>query len=276
MRAPLSASRFHDVAAFRERVDPWLLRREAENNLLIGLVAMPHERPPLLVAVTDGAGGIAGVALQTPPHNLVLADARPAALDAIVTVLAREQAILPGVIGPSGAALRVAEAWASSRGLTVRRSHALRVMQNRRLVLPRRPVDGGHARLATVEDLPIILGWATAFARDTGTQTPAAERQIEERVRAGWFWLWQTDRPGSMAAVARRTPNGAGVAYVYTPDPLRGRGYASAVTAALTAAEQAKGRLCFLFTDLANPTSNKIYQAIGYTPVADIDEYRFA
>ena len=31
----------------------------------------------------------------------------------------------------------------------------------------------------------------------------------------------------------------------------------------------------FLFTDLAHPTSNKIYQAIGYEPVWDVDQYRF-
>ena len=34
-------------------------------------------------------------------------------------------------------------------------------------------------------------------------------------------------------------------------------------------------RHCFLFTDLANPTSNKIYKAIGYEQVCDMDEYGF-
>jgi uncharacterized protein len=32
----------------------------------------------------------------------------------------------------------------------------------------------------------------------------------------------------------------------------------------------------FLFTDLANPTSNKIYQDIGYEAVIDVDEYEFS
>jgi predicted GNAT family acetyltransferase len=57
---------------------------------------------------------------------------------------------------------------------------------------------------------------------------------------------------------------------------LRGRGYASALVASLTERLLAGGRrFCFLFTDLSNPTSNKIYQRIGYEPVADVDEYRF-
>ena len=32
---------------------------------------------------------------------------------------------------------------------------------------------------------------------------------------------------------------------------------------------------CMLFTDLANPTSNGIYQAIGYRAVGDVVEYQF-
>jgi predicted GNAT family acetyltransferase len=56
---------------------------------------------------------------------------------------------------------------------------------------------------------------------------------------------------------------------VYTPPEYRGHGYGSAVTAAATAAVLAAGAVPVLYTDLANPTSNKIYQAIGYRAVAD-------
>jgi predicted GNAT family acetyltransferase len=63
---------------------------------------------------------------------------------------------------------------------------------------------------------------------------------------------------------------------VYTPPALRGRGYASALVAAVSQAQLDAGRrFCFLFTDLANPTSNRIYQDIGYEAVCDVDEYRF-
>jgi predicted GNAT family acetyltransferase len=63
---------------------------------------------------------------------------------------------------------------------------------------------------------------------------------------------------------------------VYTPPALRKRGYASALTAALSQELLDSGRkFCFLFTDLANPTSNRIYQQIGYQAVCDVDEYRF-
>jgi predicted GNAT family acetyltransferase len=63
---------------------------------------------------------------------------------------------------------------------------------------------------------------------------------------------------------------------VYTPPDYRGRGYASACTAALSQQMLYAGyQYCFLYTDLSNPTSNRIYQNIGYELVCDIDSYRF-
>jgi hypothetical protein len=34
-------------------------------------------------------------------------------------------------------------------------------------------------------------------------------------------------------------------------------------------------KFCFLYTDVTNPTSNHIYQEIGYRPVADLRLYVF-
>ena len=72
------------------------------------------------------------------------------------------------------------------------------------------------------------------------------------------------------------TPRGVRVNMVYTPPELRRRGYASACVAALSQRMLDSGKkFCFLYTDLSNPTSNKIYQEIGYRPVFDVDEYKF-
>ncbi len=89
--------------------------------------------------------------------------------------------------------------------------------------------------------------------------------------------LWIDDGvPVSMTGFGAATPNGQRVGPVYTPPDRRGRGYASNLVAqGSQAALDAGRRFLFLFTDLANPTSNKIYQAIGYEPVTDIDRYSF-
>ena len=79
-----------------------------------------------------------------------------------------------------------------------------------------------------------------------------------------------------MAGVTGPTPHGIRVGPVYTPPADRGHGFASAVTAAASQGPARRGRrFVFLFTDLSNPTSNKIYQAIGYEPVIDIDQWSF-
>jgi predicted GNAT family acetyltransferase len=84
-------------------------------------------------------------------------------------------------------------------------------------------------------------------------------------------------RPARVRGRLRRpTPNGIRIGPVYTPPGLRRRGYASAATAAASQTELDNGRrYIFLFTDLSNPTSNKIYQQIGYEPVIDIDQLGF-
>ena len=79
-----------------------------------------------------------------------------------------------------------------------------------------------------------------------------------------------------MAAVGGPTPNGDRISWVYTPPALRGRGYASACVAALSQRLLDSGRrFCFLYTDLANPTANKLYQRIGYRQVIDASIYHF-
>jgi predicted GNAT family acetyltransferase len=84
------------------------------------------------------------------------------------------------------------------------------------------------------------------------------------------------DRPVSLAGYGGPTRHGIRIGPVYTPPAERRRGYASACVAALSQQLLDRGRrFCFLFTDLANPTSNHIYQQIGYRPVSDVDEYRF-
>src|SRR5207249_2972148 len=103
-----------------------------------------------------------------------------------------------------------------------------------------------------------------------------ADRWIAGLGRTAWLWA-VGDRIVSLACVGGLTPHGTRVGPVYTPPADRGRGYASNLVARASQLQLDSGReFVFLFTDLANPTANKIYQAIGYEPVIDIDEYSFS
>jgi predicted GNAT family acetyltransferase len=74
----------------------------------------------------------------------------------------------------------------------------------------------------------------------------------------------------SMAASTRPTPNNITISYVYTPNSERKKGYASDCVSAFTQILLDRGyKTTSLYTDLSNPTSNKIYTQIGYEPIMD-------
>ncbi|MCW5872968.1 MAG: GNAT family N-acetyltransferase, partial [Candidatus Eremiobacteraeota bacterium] len=105
----------------------------------------------------------------------------------------------------------------------------------------------------------------------------AHRANAQRRIRAGMTYFWEVEgRPVSMAALARPSCNGVCVNLVYTPPEFRGRGYASAVTAAVSRQGLEQGySFCCLYTDLSNPISNSIYMKLGYEPVCDSAHYQF-
>ena len=113
-------------------------------------------------------------------------------------------------------------------------------------------------------------------ARHRTSRTSSSTYRRREADPDGAWLVWDDDGPVSLAAYGNPTPSGTRVGPVYTPPEHRGRGYATSLVAELTAERLAAGlAFCFLFTDLANPTSNAIYARIGYEPVADWDQWSF-
>ncbi|WP_157749480.1 GNAT family N-acetyltransferase [Jatrophihabitans sp. GAS493] len=133
------------------------------------------------------------------------------------------------------------------------------------------PSVDGLPRRATREDRELLLSWYAAFGIDAGFPGLDAAASTDLVLRTGCVWLWcdATGRPVSMAGRRPVAHGSARIGPVYTPDDCRGHGYGSAVTAAATAEILELGAVPVLFTDLANPTSNAVYQRLGYRPVAD-------
>jgi hypothetical protein len=152
----------------------------------------------------------------------------------------------------------------------------MRLFEARQVLPP--PLPGGTCRVATEADLPTVANWAEAFLDEIGHDDPSDPTEVaQEQIEAGSLRLWCDEGPVSMAAWAGRTGRTVRINSVYTPPEQRGRGYASACVASLTQELLDEGlHSCCLYADLANPTSNKIYQAVGYRPICDVTEYYLA
>lgn len=222
---------------------------------------------------------VVAAALRTPPHWLVLA--RPLADGALEALAGGIEEELPGAVGATPEIEAFADAWSRRHGLGWTTGFSQRIFALERL-LPPKPV-AGVARVATEDDQPLLLDWLRSFSIEALHEEDPDEGELEANVEHrlvaedAAYVLWEVDGEAvSCAGYGSSTPSGSRVGPVYTPPEHRGHGYASAVTAHVSAERLASGRrFCFLYTDLANPTSNKIYVAIGYRRVCDSIQYAF-
>src|SRR4051794_30579364 len=279
----MEVRRAASVPEFMALAGDFLEDREAEHNLIFGICSTleadpaAFDGPPYLAAVLHG-DRVVGAALRTPPWRLVLSEVdHPAAVHQLAEDLSGTE--LPGCVGPSTSARHFAEAWTERTGVAAGISTHERAFRLER-VIPARPAPG-FPRLCTPQDRDVLIEWLRAFHDEALHSAPLqdfgamADRGIRGVGRRFHFWM-DEGRAVSLTGVGGLTPNGIRIGPVYTPPEHRGRGYASNLVAQVSQAQIDAGRrFVFLFTDLANPTSNKIYQDIGYEPVIDIDEYVF-
>jgi predicted GNAT family acetyltransferase len=268
-----SVRRFTEPKAFLARAESFLRAAEVENALILGICRSARFDDSCYLATVEEDHAVVACALRTPPHSALLTRADHEALDLLAADLADKYPGLSAVVGPEPAVGDFARLWAARSGSAAELAVRMRVFEARRVVQPPRPV--GSFRAATDADLPTMTRWTAAFIGETGLDNPSDPQDVaRERIGVDSLFVWEDARPVSMAAWAGRAGSIVRVNYVYTPPELRGRGYASACVASLTQRLIDEGHaLCSLYTDLSNPTSNKIYQAIGYRPVCDAAEY---
>ena len=267
-----------DPAAALELVGEPLLTARAEGELSHGILTRvaadpAHYGTDVLVLVATRAGEPLALVSKTGVFPaLVTGFGDPADVD----FAALASAMLDAGVRPvsTNGPVRWVEPFAQALtdlGASTATGRATRAFELHTLQPPRDP--GGAYRDATGADAGVLVPWTVAFWEfiDEPLGGDAAVTTVERLTGNGDFAVWERDGAiVSMAAVVRRTPRSSTIAFVYTPPELRGRGYASAVVAALTKRElDAGARWCSLFTDLANPTSNHVYTALGYEPRAD-------
>jgi GNAT superfamily N-acetyltransferase len=273
-----------DAGSFLVRTRAALERHESVNGLMLGLaIRLVHEpyaygSQPYFATV-QSAAGLQVAALMTPPHKLQVyapEDHEWAGVGLVADGLLRGGWPVPGVMAGEAVAEAFAAFWHSKTGAGYRIGMRQRIYELRHVVHPRYPP--GEFRPAAIEDVALIRQWARGFHEDCFGEGNHERimRSADEKVENGTLYLWVDGVPRSMAARTRPTPHGEAVGYVYTPSSQRRKGYASAVVACLSQQILDDGKqFCTLYTNLANPTSNHIYQQIGYTAIADVVDIDF-
>ncbi len=286
-------ARFGKPVDFSARVVPFLSHDEARHNLILGIISTLVERPHLyestFMASVEADGAVVAAVLNTPPYTTAVVSnfaeaAAPGTDDAIaaaiVEAFVEDLPDIAGVIANVPVAETVARTWMRLTAGEAARRFVQGVYEADQVVSP--PHADGQARRATPKDGDLALDWYNAFNREVHTDAPMqiVARQLAARLRGegGGVDLWENEgRPVSLASFGSNTPNGARIGPVYTPPEHRRHGYATSLVAATTQHLLDAGRrFCFLYTDLDNPTSNRIYQNIGYHKVCVAEEWRFA
>jgi RimJ/RimL family protein N-acetyltransferase len=270
-----------DVHAFAALAAPALARDPVGTTIVASAMeralALPSSEPSwwFVVVGDDGPVGLAMHDFPWPPYLAPMpAEAAVAVADALSDVAGE----VPGINGEERAVLTALARWQQQHPSTqVASTRGVRLYRLDRLVVPAVP---GVARPASSDDVDLIVSWSYAFAQQTDTPAHDIDRLVRHRLATpdGGYVVWTVDgEPVSLAGFKPPSHGVARIGPVFTPAENRGHGYGSAVTAAASSRLTDSGAdEVVLFTDLGNPTSNKIYTAIGYAPVRDFVEVRFA
>jgi predicted GNAT family acetyltransferase len=275
-----------DVTEYLARAGGLLRSQSVENTVLVTVaetlrVVGPDafgDVAPVLGYWSEPDGEVTAAFLHTPPNGVALSTMPPRMAAELAGALADRGVVVSGIYGSDDVCRAFAGTWFGRTGQAARVGRRSRLHRLVELVVPD-PMPSGRARLGTAADREVMVAWLEAFHHEVDPG-PAREhgRVVDERLSYGGLVLWEAaGELVSLAGLNRLVAGQVRIGPVYTPPGVRRRGFGGAVTVAATQAALDWGAdEVLLFTDLANPTSNALYQRLGYVPVSDRVELAFA
>ena len=244
---------------------------EIRHNVLLAIMRRRKANPDLQVRIWH-LGPPGSCAIQQPGYGIVLGALDREQTQALARDVVNED--FPSVMGPDMSATWFVEA---SAGLGTDYPNVMAQTIHAIDHQPRHPACDGHARLATGDDVNLVLDWLAAFVDEAVPEDqPPTLDDVRQRIERQRVYLWCADEhPVAMSCVGRQLDAGIAIAPVYTPPGLRRRGYAGAATAAIVEETLRRGyRFACLFTDDSNPASTRCYANIGFRPYCKANMYR--
>ncbi|MBZ4223761.1 GNAT family N-acetyltransferase [Bacillus wiedmannii] len=263
---------YKEILHFKEDVTPFLEKNEQENNLILGVLQMVQQ--PIFMGVAKQREEIKVVFLQTEEKKQIIVATSEMMEEEIVELAKRLAEVypnVPGLIGNKKTVQRLAEEIAvlENKKTSVVMEQGVYALQQ----VKKKWTEDGAFREIGSDELPLIEQWIYQFCEDVRLPTTKEEAKQTAHTLITNRRLFGLDVDGKLVSVAaktRPTTNNITVNFVYTPKEARKKGYASSCVAALSQRMLDEGyKTTTLYTDLANPTSNKIYQEIGYEQIAE-------
>lgn len=281
---PIVCVRYDGVESFLRENGPSLLQEESRNCLMLSLLARVQtgvldESDALFIGLRQGDRFV-GQAVHTGLNKpLLLTPMSGAAVHSLLQFVLNAQVDVRRVHGPTKVASAFSEALAKGMGLALRKDMDQGLYELRKVEWP--PSTDGEMVLADQTHLARAFELIVGFVQEIEPENPVpeddAERIVQRHIKQGTLYLWRDGEGGyvSIAAKVRESTNGSTISLVYTPLGHRGCGHATQLMAHLSQALLNEGKMfCNLFTDLSNPTSNRLYQRIGYVQIATCAVYQ--
>ncbi|WP_158595140.1 GNAT family N-acetyltransferase [Oceanobacillus piezotolerans] len=271
-----------NIHTYIEKVEALLLKKEASNNLILGL--LDYFKTTISRDVHFGYieenGIVTDAFMQTPPNNWILADIdspNQASASMLAANFYNKGIKVPGVLGPVEKVEAFVEEWTKRKRVTAAIHMHQLVYELRKVQVQ---IDGyGEMLPAAKADHDLVKRWLIHFGKEANEPMSEikADQMATKYIENGSLYFWVVDgKPVSMANQSRKTKNGATINAVYTPDEFKRNGYATNVVAALSKKLLDEGfSFCSLYTDRENKTSNGIYKKIGYEVVGSSIVYHF-
>ncbi|MFX3674963.1 MAG: GNAT family N-acetyltransferase [Paenisporosarcina sp.] len=269
---------YNQAQEFESVGKPFLIENEDVYSLFYGVlqgIKAGRYENPLMVTIED-EGRVVALFQMTPPHPLNIVIMDDTKMDAILSFAATEflerNIHIPSVVGLKSVVFLFAEKW---KELTRLDTRLLMDQGLYRLDKVNQSLESsrGTWRYARKDEAPLIEDWYLAFGNDAGLENPPMEvvkERVEQMLNDQEAFFWENQgKVVSMMKKARPSDHGVTVSLVYTPPEERKKGYARTMVAAGSEELLKTYDFCVLYTDMLNPTSNKIYQEIGYQKIAD-------
>ncbi|UFR06698.1 GNAT family N-acetyltransferase [Streptomyces sp. Go40/10] len=274
-----------DIDDFLARAGDFLRSRPALHNTPLTTIEKLRTRGPdafgseaTVFGRLESGGEVRAVCYRLATRRLTLTPLSPEQADTLAVRLAGLGLRLSGVTADQDTAAAFAQAWQRHTGAAAEHDWRGRLHRLGTLTPPE-PRPQGRDRVLDARDQEQLLYWCNEFVAEVGEAPLDAASWAGSRFADKHFTFWETPdgTPVSLAGSTSMVGGMVRVDPVYTPARLRGRGYAGAVTVAVTRAALTAGATdVVLFTNPANPTSNALYRRIGYVPLADFAGYGFS